>query len=920
MRILKPGETFAGCRILSFCGSGGAGSVYLASDAMQRRIALKIVHTAASERELNGVRSYIRAAAGKPGLLQIYHAGIEQDSLFYLMEAADALENTGRTYIPKTLAAVLKREGKLAPRQALTLIRNLAQGLEILHDAGLVHRDIKPENIIFVRGLPKLCDPGLVCNADTANSFAGTLGFLPPECFEGLNLNEPGRDVYALGKVFYITVSGESPARYPDLPLELPLSVQRKFWPVLTRVCAANPKHRFASVREFCQALPQELPKAGRFEQFMENCRQWILAHPYFMPAVSAVVILLAAAGLAAGGCYYRIRHQREELLRQCRQQCELAGKRFHSRLPQLADQLYATADEKTARSILSELKNPPSDPKLRLAAYRHLDTGLEGLARRQLIPIPAQASDPEIRRLSDRVRGLLASPLADWLGPAEKNRLLAKLTQLENRVFTKDFQLKPGSEFLPDSSFRSKYVYVPAGAFRTKKGRLVRIPYAFWCCDGELRADLFKNVMHQNDSGMVADLPMVRMTWNDLLEYCFILTRTYRERGMIPDGFICRPLTTREWQWACRGAWYGPGNATAFLKSNSGGKVRPIRSGEPNPLGIFDMPGNVGEITVPEPEDRQSHCIEYCGAWYENTSFDPEKHSPYLRYQFLPPYIGSRIAIVPGDMDFFEREFWITEPRQTVIGGQRYELLATNQTTTTVDKARNLCRLLGGHLLVPVSDAQVKTLAKAFFETGSFPVCIDASLKDGKWIRPDGKPFEKVTMPGKPIHKYWILTLHRRTIRIYYSNRAAGLICQWSEAEYRDRDRNRDFRNQPAVLHTFREGKKLYVLIDYSAHSHTARRIAQLLGGRLAEPRTEALKERFRKELAPWKKIPVMMGGIWKYGRWVYHDGTPADLNPELRGAVILNSMNPASPGLLDGQFCALQLGQALLAEFPLE
>ena len=79
-------------------------------------------------------------------------------------------------------------------------------------------------------------------------------------------------------------------------------------------------------------------------------------------------------------------------------------------------------------------------------------------------------------------------------------------------------------------------------------------------------------------------------------------------------------------------------------------------------------------------------------------------------------------------------------------------------------------------------------------------------------------------------------------------------------------------------------------------------------------------MKERFQKELAPWKKIPVLLGGIRKYGKWVYQDGAVADLNLELSGQVLLNSLNNAAPGLLNGQFCALQVGQALLVELPLE
>ncbi len=920
MRILQPGDVFAGCRILSFCGSGGMGSVYLAEDATDRRIALKIVNTAAAERELNGIRQYIQAAAGKPGLLQVHHAGIEQDCLFYLMEAADPLENTGNTYIPKTLSSVLKRDGKLAPRPALELIRNLAQGLEILHDAGLIHRDIKPENIIFVGGIPKLCDPGLVCCTDATNTFAGTLGFLPPECFDGENLNDPGRDVYALGKVFYIAVSGESPARFPALPLDLPLSVRRKFWPVLTRVCDTNPKHRFSSVREFCQALPPELPKTGRLEQFLENGRQWILAHPFFMPAVSAALILIVLGALIAGSCYFRIRQHRAEQLRQCLQQCEQAEKRFHSRLPQLSDQLYAELDEKTARSILAELKNPPSAPQARLSCYQRLDSRLRELARQQLPAIPAKATRTEIFRLSDQVRGLSASPLADWLEPKEKNLLLAKIQDREKQVFHAGISLKPGKVFLIDSSFLDQFIYVPAGVFRNKNGRLIRVFHAFWCCNVELRADRFMRAMHWNETGMIAGMPMVRLLWNDLLEYCRIMTVYSQTSGKIPPGFIFRPLSTKEWQWACRGAWSGPGKASVFLKHNSGGKAHPVRSGDPNPLGIYDMLGNVAEITIPEPEDRQPQCIEYCGAYYSSKSADPEKSTSYLKYQFLPPFIGSRIAIVPGDLDFFEREFWVSEPRHTVFQGQYYELLTTNQALVETGKARNLCCLLGGHLLTPDSKELLKSLDRAFFETRSFPVCIDGSWKGGQWLRPDGKPYTGIPLPDKPVHKRWVLTFHNGKIRLFNSNCSTGLICQWSETEYRNRNQRREFRNEPAVLHSFRQGKHLYLLVDYPSHIHTARRIAQLLGGRLAEPRTAALKERIQKELARWKTIPVLLGGIRKYGQWVYLDGSAADLNLELRGPVLLNSLNCAAPGLLDGQFCALQTGQALLVELPLE
>lgn len=100
----------------------------------------------------------------------------------------------------------------LKPTDALGIALQVARGIEELHAASIVHRDLKPENVLAVAGKWKLADFGIAKNRENAapgKTFqqAGTLGFAPPEQFEGTQA-EPSADIYCLGKLFAYLLTG----------------------------------------------------------------------------------------------------------------------------------------------------------------------------------------------------------------------------------------------------------------------------------------------------------------------------------------------------------------------------------------------------------------------------------------------------------------------------------------------------------------------------------------------------------------------------------------------------------------------------------------------------------------------------------------------------------------------------------------
>jgi CHASE2 domain-containing sensor protein len=253
--------------LLRKIGRGGCGEIWLAKDATGLTRAVKIVYRdwfdsdEPYHREFRGIQTFMPVSFGHRGLVNVLHVGRNDSERFfyYVMEAADD-EATGpcfdsERYTPRVLSAELQRRKHLSPTEIVPLMLDLSEALHFLHGNQLVHRDIKPANIIFVNGRAKLADIGLVAQvaqAQVTRTMIGTEGYLL--------LESPGTkeaDVYALGKVLYVALTGMSAAQFPEMPEgvesddELFLKLNEITW----KACGVDPGNRYASSEQMFHDL-----------------------------------------------------------------------------------------------------------------------------------------------------------------------------------------------------------------------------------------------------------------------------------------------------------------------------------------------------------------------------------------------------------------------------------------------------------------------------------------------------------------------------------------------------------------------------------------------------------------------------------------------------------------------------------------
>lgn len=238
-------------------------------------------------------------------------------------------EGTGLHYLVmeylagEDLAEVLERRGKLPPAEAARVVYQALQGLQHLHEKGVVHRDLKPSNLMLIpspclpdntlKATVKVLDIGLGralfdegdaaggenLQLTTDGALLGTPDYLAPEQARNAHTADIRADVYSLGCVLFQCLAGqvvfpdknivnkmvkhasETPRPLRDFNPAVPEGLQA----VVSGMMAKDPAQRFPTPAHAAQALAPFLPQAAEAAGAagggeMQAYLTWLQANP----------------------------------------------------------------------------------------------------------------------------------------------------------------------------------------------------------------------------------------------------------------------------------------------------------------------------------------------------------------------------------------------------------------------------------------------------------------------------------------------------------------------------------------------------------------------------------------------------------------------------------------------------------------
>lgn len=320
--------------ILAEIGRGGMGVVVRAFDhRLDTEVAIKVLRQDlakdSSDKDSLIKEARVLARLTHPSIVRLFDLAETEVGLLLILEFVRG----------PNLAQVLDERGRLTIEEFLHVARQVCAGLAAAHAEGVIHRDLKPPNLLVAPEMPQATGPEFLLNSrikitdfgiskllaskapasgaspatDATTTAAGTPVFMAPEQFAGRPCT-PATDVYALGVIAYLALSGRPPFRSENVRELAFQHFQATAEPihdcsppvnaVIQKALAKAPGERFQSAIDFLNALecaclpppvyvtPPILEPDG-----LDRAAAW-LGHHWWKLALGLVVVVGAAISM----------------------------------------------------------------------------------------------------------------------------------------------------------------------------------------------------------------------------------------------------------------------------------------------------------------------------------------------------------------------------------------------------------------------------------------------------------------------------------------------------------------------------------------------------------------------------------------------------------------------------------------------
>jgi len=267
------GSHRTGYSVVRTLGAGNMGIVLLVKKN-QQYYAMKILRRENYDPKHHlKVQRFIREAEilsqiNHPNIIKIFEYGISEDEEipYIVME-----------FIPGRPLNHHMRSNTFTLEQVISIIRQIAEALSVVHQFGVLHRDVKPGNIILTDDMTlKLTDFGIarINNSELTitREILGSPAYMSPESFENSIRSDSRSDIFSLGVIAYELLTGVKPFhgdtigemmnaikfQRPIEPLKINVTIPPGLQDILAKMLAKKPDERFSTATEIIKALDFE--------------------------------------------------------------------------------------------------------------------------------------------------------------------------------------------------------------------------------------------------------------------------------------------------------------------------------------------------------------------------------------------------------------------------------------------------------------------------------------------------------------------------------------------------------------------------------------------------------------------------------------------------------------------------------------